>query len=108
MPAPRPLRADVAGLLAAARGEGMCIVRASLAPRDVVYFVSVLEAAEGVASVLAERGGELSLVCDTTGLAMLEELLCDVAEEIELAWRLESGGAAPALAPRAPGGGCDA
>ncbi|MBI4953189.1 MAG: hypothetical protein HY908_14245 [Myxococcales bacterium] len=108
MPAPRPARADVAGLLAAARGDGMCVVRASLAPRDVVYLVSVLEAAEGVAGVLAEHGGELSLVCDATGLSMLQELLCDLGQEIELGWRLEAEVAAAPLSPDARVGGCDA
>ena len=65
-------------------GEGLVSRRVTVAPRDVVFIKSVFEASEGVGAIFAERGGELIIAAPVSREAELDELLCDLAGEVEV------------------------
>jgi hypothetical protein len=50
--------------------------------RDVAYVKSILEASEGLASMFAERGGELLMVAPASRRAELDELVEDLRVEL--------------------------
>jgi hypothetical protein len=73
------------------------VVRAvSVRPPDVVFVKGVVEACDGLASVFAERGGELILAAPHGREEELSELLADL--EAEIGARV--GGGAPWESPR--------
>ena len=47
-------------------GPGMCVRRALLKPRDVVYVKGLLEAADGLAQLFAEEGGAVTIATTNT------------------------------------------
>jgi hypothetical protein len=56
--------------------------RVRLEARHVAYFRGLLEASEGLASMFAERGGELLVVAPASRARELDELLEDVRREL--------------------------
>jgi len=56
-----------------------------IAPRDVVFVKSIVEASEGVASIFAEAGGLLHVATPASRLGALDALLDDLAQEVALA-----------------------
>lgn len=71
-----------AALPISAAGAGMVTREVSVAPSDVVFVKGVVEASDGLASVFAERGGELTLAAPHGREAELAELLSDLEAEI--------------------------
>jgi hypothetical protein len=65
---------------------GMLAREVSVRPPDVVFVKGLLEASDGLATVFAERGGELTIVAPVCRGAELAELLSDL--EVELGARL--------------------
>lgn len=60
-------------------GPGMVVRQVVLPAREVVFFKGVIEASEGLASVFAEHGGDLSVAAPldrTTELDALLDVLC--------------------------------
>jgi hypothetical protein len=53
----------------------MVVRQVVLAARDVVFFKGVIEASEGLASVFAERGGDLSVAAPVDRARELDALL---------------------------------
>ncbi len=64
-------------------GEGMVTRRLVVRARDVVFIKGVLEASEGLAQLFAERGGELTLAAPACREKELDELVADLAREVE-------------------------
>lgn len=56
--------------------------RLSVRRRDVVFVKGILEASEGVASLFAERGGELVLAAPHERAAALDEIVRDLRLEL--------------------------
>lgn len=82
-PARRAPRAKAARALAPGRAsEGMLARRVRVAAGDVVFVKGVLEASEGLASLFAERGGELTIAAPACRAAELAELLGDLEREL--------------------------
>ncbi|HEY4120564.1 MAG TPA: DUF4911 domain-containing protein [Byssovorax sp.] len=65
-----------------AASAGMVARSVSVEAADVVFVKGILEASDGLASLFAERGGELVLATDASRVASLDALLADLAEEI--------------------------
>ncbi len=63
-------------------GAGMCVRRALLAPRDVVYLKGLLEASEGIAQLFAEQGGAVTIATTASQAADLDALLDEVFAEL--------------------------
>jgi len=63
-------------------GPGMCVRRALLAPRDVVFLKGLLEASEGIAQLFAEEGGAVTIATTTSQAADLDALLDEVFAEL--------------------------
>jgi hypothetical protein len=53
-----------------------------LAARDVVFFKGVIEASEGLASVFAERGGDLTVAAPLDRTGELDALLAVLCAEL--------------------------
>jgi hypothetical protein len=51
-------------------------------PRDVVFVKGIFEASEGLGSLFAERGGELTIATHSSRIAELDALLLDLSAEI--------------------------
>jgi hypothetical protein len=60
----------------------MVVRRVLLRARDVVFFKGVIEASEGLASVFAEQGGDLTVACPEARVAELDSLLESLCAEI--------------------------
>ena len=56
-------------------GPGMVVRRVVISARDVVFFKGVIEASEGLASVFAESGGDLSVAAPADRERELDALL---------------------------------
>lgn len=56
-------------------GPGMCVRRALLKPRDVVYVKGLLEAADGLAQLFAEEGGAVTIATTNSQARDLDALL---------------------------------
>lgn len=57
--------------------------------REVVFFKSIVEASEGVASIFGQRGGVLWVAAPSSRVAALDDLLDDLGRELtlrSLAW----------------------
>ena len=63
-------------------GPGMVVRQVVLPARDVVFFKGVIEASEGLASVFAERGGDLSVAAPVDRTRELDALLEVLCEEL--------------------------
>ncbi len=63
-------------------GAGMDVRWVIVAPRDVVYVKGLFEASDGLASVFAERGGELLIAAPPGRERELAELLSDLEAEL--------------------------
>ncbi len=65
-------------------GDGLVARRVTVVPREVVFIKSVLEASEGVGAIFAERGGDLIIAAPSSRARELDELLRDLATEVEV------------------------
>ncbi len=78
---------SVAELIARSAADGMVQRRIVVPPEQVVYVMAIVEASEGLALVLAEHGGELTLLCTPEQQGRLDELIADLQQEIPLRLR---------------------
>ena len=83
---PGPSRRARAALPMATAGAGMAVRAVSVRAPDVVFVKGLVEASDGLASVFAERGGELLVATPHGREAELSELLADL--EVEIGARL--------------------
>ena len=65
-------------------GDGLVARRVTVAPREVVFIKSIFEASEGVGAIFAERGGDLIIAAPASRVRELDELLRDLATEVEV------------------------
>ena len=63
-------------------GEGLVAIALRVAPRDVVFVRAILEAHEGLGTLFATSGGEVTLATTPSQLAAREELVRDLAREV--------------------------
>ena len=77
--------------------DDMITRRFCVRPRDVVFVTDVLEASEGLATLFAASGGDLTIAASISREAELDELLKDLCAELEGA-ALSDMGAAPTVA----------
>ncbi len=63
-------------------GEGMCVRRALVKPRDVVFLKGLLEAADGLAQLFAEEGGAITIATTLSQAADLDPLLDELFAEL--------------------------
>jgi hypothetical protein len=63
-------------------GPGMVVRQVVLPAREVVFFKGIIEASEGLASVFAERGGDLSVAAPLDRTAELDALLDVLCREL--------------------------
>ncbi|MCA9599412.1 MAG: DUF4911 domain-containing protein [Myxococcales bacterium] len=52
-------------------------------PRDVVFVKGVFEASEGLGALFAERGGDLVIAAHESRARELDEVLADLARELD-------------------------
>ena len=62
--------------------RGLVVFRVLVHPRDVVFLKSIIEASDGVASIFATSGGDLSIAAPAERVAELRQILDDLAVEI--------------------------
>lgn len=62
--------------------SGMLARKVIVAPPEVVFVKSILEASDGLACLFAERGGELTLVAPRDRAEELSELLADLERDV--------------------------
>lgn len=100
--ADRPPRRSHGALPLATVGAGMLVRAVSVRAPDVVFVKGVVEASDGLASVFAERGGDLLLAAPHGREAELHELCADLERDIgarlgdapgELRWDTDRQGA---------------
>lgn len=72
--------------------EALVTRRVVVQPRDVVYLKGILEASRGLATLLAEGGGELSLVTTRSRARELDACIDDLADEVGLRRRASASG----------------
>jgi hypothetical protein len=89
-----PTRRARAALPLGTVGAGMLLREVSVRAPDVVFVKGLIEASDGLASVFAERGGELTLAAPHGRGPELDELLADLRLEIGAAVRPAAGGGA--------------
>ncbi len=77
-------RVAVDELLAQCTTEPVVVRRVVVPRAEVVYVKGILEASEGLGSLFALHGGELTLVTSRELGGQLDELLADLSEEIGL------------------------
>lgn len=77
----RPARRREALALSRA-SEGLVTLRLSVPAEDVVFVKGILEASDGVASMFAERGGELTIAAPASREAEARALVADLIREI--------------------------
>lgn len=63
-------------------GPGMCVRRALVKPRDVVFLKGLLEAADGLAQLFAEEGGAVTIATTNSQAGDLDVLLDAVFAEL--------------------------
>jgi hypothetical protein len=78
--------------------------RFDVPPREVVFVKSIVEASEGIASIFATSGGNLTLAAPRERVGALRELLVDLAAETGGTWAADDEGddserAAPSSEP---------
>lgn len=64
-------------------GEGLITRRLVVRARDVAFLKGIVEAHEGLAQVFAEAGGDLTIVAPAGREAELDELVRDLAAELD-------------------------
>ncbi|MDB4943136.1 MAG: hypothetical protein JWP97_2670 [Labilithrix sp.] len=64
-------------------GEGMITRRVVVRAKDVAFLKGIVEAHEGLAQVFAEGGGDLTLAAPVGREAELDELVTDLARELD-------------------------
>lgn len=64
-------------------GEGMVTRRLVLRAKDVAFLKGVVEAHDGLAAVFAEHGGDLVIAAPADRERELEELVADLARELD-------------------------
>jgi hypothetical protein len=84
---PRRLRAAISTERAIA---GLAAFRLVVAPEHVVFVKGVLEASDGLASLFADRGGDLCLASPVDRAGELRELVVDLAAELGGIWEIEA------------------
>lgn len=62
--------------------RGLVVFRVLVHPREVVFLKSILEASDGVASIFATSGGDLSIAAPAERVGELRRILDDLAIEI--------------------------
>lgn len=62
--------------------RGLLVRTLSVRAHDVVFVKSILEASEGLGSIFAEQGGELTIAAHKSRERDLDELLSDLALEV--------------------------
>lgn len=62
--------------------EGLLVGKLRVAPEHVVFVKGVIEASDGLATLFAERGGDLSIAAPQGRAEELRELLFDLAAEV--------------------------
>ncbi len=65
-------------------GEGMAVRHIVLRARDVVFFKGIIEANDGLASVFAERGGELLVASPVERESELDSVLEHLCVELQV------------------------
>jgi hypothetical protein len=60
----------------------LCVGRLVVLPEHVVFVKGVVEASEGLASLFAERGGDLCIAAPHDRAAELRDLLLDLAADL--------------------------
>lgn len=70
--------------------RGLVTHRLDVPPREVVFVKSIVEASEGIASIFATSGGNLTLAAPRERVEALRELLADLAAETGGTWVCES------------------
>ncbi len=63
-------------------GPGMVVRQVVVPAREVVFFKGIIEASEGLASVFAERGGDLSVAAPLDRTVELDALLDVLCHEL--------------------------
>ncbi|HEY3817435.1 MAG TPA: hypothetical protein VGL81_09705 [Polyangiaceae bacterium] len=63
-------------------GPGMVVRQVVMPAREVVFFKGIIEASEGLASVFAERGGDLSVAAPLDRARELDALLDVLCREL--------------------------
>lgn len=72
-------------LVAQAVADGWRVERLQLAPRDVVFFGNLLEGHEGMATVIAAKGGRLNLVYAPSCAPEMQGILEDLGKVVRFA-----------------------
>ena len=73
-------------------GDELCTRQVTVRAQDVVYVKGIFEASEGLGALFAESGGELIIAVHASRLSELEQLLCDLTEEIGAIVRTNAAG----------------
>jgi hypothetical protein len=63
--------------------DGLMVRRLSVKNEDVVYVKGIFEASEGLCAMFAERGGDLTIVAPESRWQELDEVLRDLAVELD-------------------------
>lgn len=84
-------------LSVSAASRGLVALSVNVPPREVVFFKSIVEASEGIASIFADAGGELTLATPAARLPALLELLDDLTVTSVAVTTLPAGAAAGGL-----------
>ncbi len=63
-------------------GPGMCVRRALLEPKDVVFLKGLLEASEGIGQLFAEHGGAVTIATTESQAEALDAMLDEVLAEL--------------------------
>jgi hypothetical protein len=61
--------------------RGLVTYRVLVQPSEVVFIKSIIEASDGVASIFAESGGDLTIGAPPDRAAELHAILCDLERE---------------------------
>ncbi len=62
--------------------RGLHVRTLHVRPPDVVFVKSILEASEGLGSIFAEQGGELTIGAHPSRIQELDAFLTDIAAEV--------------------------
>lgn len=62
--------------------RGLVVFQVLVHPREVVFLKSIIEASDGVASIFATSGGDLSIAAPAERVTELRRILDDLAVEI--------------------------
>jgi hypothetical protein len=77
-----PPGSALAPLTIAEASRGLVAFRVLVHPREVVFVKSIIEASDGVASIFAESGGDLSVAASADRVPELRRILADLEVEV--------------------------